>query len=126
MGHGSDQHVRKPTPIQCLRGKKVIHVAVGALHCLAVTDTGQVYGWGDNDHGQQGTNNTSVNKKPTLVCCLDGIFVNRVACGSSHSIAYRLPESELDFDKKEAVPFTVPKDPLGGHSLAMVRVKFLF
>lgn len=45
-GHGSDQHVRKPTPIQGLRGKKVIHVAVGALHCLAVTDTGEVVSWG--------------------------------------------------------------------------------
>lgn len=44
LGHGSDQHVRKPTPVQGLRAKKVIHVAVGALHCLAVTDTGQVYG----------------------------------------------------------------------------------
>lgn len=97
----------------------MIHVAVGALHCLAVTDTGQVYGWGDNDHGQQGTNNTSVNKKPTLVCGLDGVFVNRVACGSSHSIAWSLPEFESEFDKKEAVPFTVPKDPLGGHSLGM-------
>jgi E3 ubiquitin-protein ligase HERC2 len=48
LGHGSDQHVRKPTPIQGLRGKKVIHVAVGALHCLAVTDAGQVFAWGDN------------------------------------------------------------------------------
>lgn len=53
LGHNSDQHVRKPTPIQGLRGLRVIHVAVGALHCLAVTDTGQVYAWGDNDHGQQ-------------------------------------------------------------------------
>lgn len=42
LGHGSDQHLRKPTPIQGLRGKKVVHVAVGALHCLAVTDTGEV------------------------------------------------------------------------------------
>jgi E3 ubiquitin-protein ligase HERC2 len=83
LGHGTDQHVRKPTPIQCLRGKKIVHVAVGALHCLAVTDSGQVFAWGDNDHGQQGTNNTSVNKKPTLVCGMDGVFVNRVACGSS-------------------------------------------
>lgn len=97
----------------------MIHVAVGALHCLAVTDTGQVLGWGDNDHGQQGSGNTSVNKKPTLVVGLDGVFVNRVACGSSHSIAWSLPEFESDFDKKEAVPFTVPKDPLGGHSLGM-------
>ena len=53
LGHGSDQHIRKPTVVECLRGKKIIHVAVGALHCLAVTETGQVYAWGDNDHGQQ-------------------------------------------------------------------------
>jgi len=46
LGHGSDQHVRKPTPVQGLRGKKVVHVAVGALHCLAVTESGTVYGWG--------------------------------------------------------------------------------
>lgn len=48
LGHNSDQHLRKPTPIQGLRGKKVVHVAVGALHCLAVTDTGEVLAWGDN------------------------------------------------------------------------------
>ena len=36
LGHGSDQHVRKPTVVECLRGKKIVHVAVGALHCLAV------------------------------------------------------------------------------------------
>lgn len=119
LGHGSDQHVRKPTPIQGLRGKKVIHVAVGALHCLAVTDAGQVYAWGDNDHGQQGSGNTSVNKKPSLVLGLDGVFVNRVACGSSHSVAWNLPQTESEGDKKEAVPFSVSKDPLGGNSLGM-------
>lgn len=30
-----------------------------------------------------------------------------------------MPEFESEFDKKEAVAFTVPKDPLGGHSLMM-------
>ena len=54
-----------------------------------------------------------------MVVGLDGVFVNRVACGSSHSIAWSLPDVESEFDKKEAVPFTVPKDPLGGHSLGM-------
>lgn len=52
MGHGSDQHIRKPTTIQGLRGKKIVHVAVGALHCLAVSDTGECFAWGDNDHGK--------------------------------------------------------------------------
>lgn len=42
LGLGTDHHVRKPTLIEGLRGEKVIHVAVGALHCLAVTETGMV------------------------------------------------------------------------------------
>ena len=42
LGHGSDAHVRKPQMVEALKGKKIVHVAVGALHCLAVTDTGQV------------------------------------------------------------------------------------
>ena len=42
LGHNVDQHFRKPTVVEALRGKKIVHVAVGALHCLAVTDTGQV------------------------------------------------------------------------------------
>lgn len=42
LGHGSDAHVRKPQLVEGLQGKKVIHVSVGALHCLAVTDQGQV------------------------------------------------------------------------------------
>ncbi len=43
LGHNADQHVRKPTVVESLRGKKIVHVAVGALHCLAVTEGGQ--GW---------------------------------------------------------------------------------
>lgn len=42
LGHGTDVHVRKPQMVEGLRGKKIVHVAVGALHCLAVTDSGQV------------------------------------------------------------------------------------
>ncbi|TKS74835.1 E3 ubiquitin-protein ligase HERC2 [Collichthys lucidus] len=88
LGHGTDVHVRKPQMVEGLRGKKIVHVAVGALHCLAVTDTGQVYAWGDNDHGQQGNGTTTVNRKPTLVQGLEGQKITRVACGSSHSVAW--------------------------------------
>lgn len=42
LGHGTDAHVRKPQIVEGLKGKKIVHVAVGALHCLAVTDSGQV------------------------------------------------------------------------------------
>ena len=44
LGHGNDQHVRKPTVVESLRGKKIVHVAVGALHCLGkATSKTQIY-----------------------------------------------------------------------------------
>lgn len=116
LGHGSDSHVRKPQAIESLRGKKVIHVSVGALHCLAVTDTGQVYAWGDNDHGQQGNGSTSVNKKPLLVQGLEGYHITRVACGSSHSIAWATMDL-ASTAAHEPVPFNCEKDLLGSSLL---------
>ncbi len=112
LGHGNDQHVRKPTVVECLRGKKIVHVAVGALHCLAVTDSGQVYAWGDNDHGQQGNSTTTVNKKPALVHGLDGHQISRVACGSSHSVCWTSQDTPSS-NCHEPVLFTESKDPLG-------------
>lgn len=130
IGHGTDQHVRKPTVVECLRGKKIIHVAVGALHCLAVTDSGQVctkcilldfnnysihiqvYAWGDNDHGQQGNSTTTVNRKPALVLGMEGSRISRVACGSSHSVAWTTVDSPV-VNRHEPVLFEAPKDALG-------------
>ena len=34
-----------------------------------------MYAWGDNDHGQQGSGSTSVNKKPALVQGLESVKV---------------------------------------------------
>lgn len=50
---------------------------------------------------------------------LDSVFVNRVACGSSHSVAWCLPQSTVEEDKKEAVPFSSTKDPLGSNGLGI-------
>jgi E3 ubiquitin-protein ligase HERC2 len=114
LGHNADQHVRKPTVVESLRGKRIVHVAVGALHCLAVTEGGQVYAWGDNDHGQQGNGTTMVNRKPALVHGLEGVKVSRVACGSSHSICWTTQESQVA-NAHEPVLFAASKDPLGTH-----------
>ena len=42
LGHGTDTHVRIPQLVEGLKDKKIVHISVGALHCLAVTETGQV------------------------------------------------------------------------------------
>ncbi|XP_041128227.1 E3 ubiquitin-protein ligase HERC2-like isoform X2 [Polyodon spathula] len=118
LGHGTDVHVRKPQVVEGLRGKKIVHVAVGALHCLAVTETGQVYAWGDNDHGQQGNGTTTVNRKPTLVHGLEGQKISRVACGSSHSVAWTTVDVATP-SVHEPVLFQTARDPLGASYLGV-------
>ncbi|XP_041440166.1 E3 ubiquitin-protein ligase HERC2 isoform X2 [Xenopus laevis] len=118
LGHGTDVHVRKPQVVEGLRGKKIVHVAVGALHCLAVTDAGQVYAWGDNDHGQQGNGTTTVNRKPTLVHGLEGQKITRVACGSSHSVAWTTVDVATPC-VHEPVLFQTARDALGASYLGV-------
>ncbi|XP_043927990.1 E3 ubiquitin-protein ligase HERC2 [Protopterus annectens] len=118
LGHGTDVHVRKPQVVEGLRGKKIVHVAVGALHCLAVTETGQVFAWGDNDHGQQGNGSTTVNRKPTLVQGLEGQKITRVACGSSHSVAWTTVDIATP-SVHEPVLFQTARDSLGASYLGV-------
>lgn len=70
LGHGSDDHVRRPKRVAALQNKKVVAIATGSLHCVACTDTGEVYTWGDNDEGQLGDGSTSAIQRPRLVTAL--------------------------------------------------------
>uniref|UniRef100_L7LWK3 HECT-type E3 ubiquitin transferase n=1 Tax=Rhipicephalus pulchellus TaxID=72859 RepID=L7LWK3_RHIPC len=88
LGHGTDDHVRRPKRVAALQGKKVICIAVGSLHCVACTDTGEVYTWGDNDEGQLGDGTVNAIHKPRLVAALQGKKINRVSCGSAHTVAW--------------------------------------
>jgi E3 ubiquitin-protein ligase HERC2 len=89
---------------------------------LAVTDAGQVFAWGDNDHGQQGNGSITVNRRPTLVQGIDGIKITRVACGSSHSVAWTAPEPP-SVAPPEPVPFPTIKDPLGSTAAGKFKLK---
>lgn len=71
-----------------------------------------MYAWGDNDHGQQGNHTTNVNKRPCLVQGLESYKITKVACGSSHSIAWATTDivSPMSHDP---VLFQLDKDPMG-------------
>lgn len=45
--------------------------------------------------------------------------MNRVACGSSHSVAWSLPQSSSEENKREPVAFSSSKDPLGSNGLGI-------
>ena len=76
LGHGSDDHVRRPKRVAALQNKKVVAIATGSLHCVACTDTGEVYTWGDNDEGQLGDGSTNAIQRPRLVTALQVNILN--------------------------------------------------
>lgn len=77
-----------------------------------------MFAWGDNDHGQQGNGTTIVNRKPVLVHGLEEVKVNRVACGSSHSLAWTATHPSTA-SLHEPVLFATGQDPLGSSALGI-------
>lgn len=56
--------------MSALQGKKIISIATGSLHCVACSDEGEVFTWGDNDEGQLGDGTTNAIQRPRLVSSL--------------------------------------------------------
>lgn len=64
----------------------------------------------------KGNGTVTVNKKPALVQGLDVVRITRVACGSSHSVAWATTDVSVPA-MYEPVLFTSPRDPLGAAEL---------
>ena len=76
-----------------LNGKKVIAIAAGQDHCLALCSDGTLAAWGNNASGQLGTNSTVSSNIPVAVnrtsgvSALFGKTVTAIAAGGDHSFA---------------------------------------
>lgn len=59
---------RSPTriPPERFEDRKIVQVAAGDFHSLAVDETGQVWGWGDNSSGQLGMDGIPVDTQGRL------------------------------------------------------------
>lgn len=78
LGHGSSDHVRRPKKVSALQGKKIISIATGSLHCVACSDEGEVFTWGDNDEGQLGDGTTNAIQRPRLVSNLQVLYLKYI------------------------------------------------
>lgn len=92
LGHGvateSDTVVGVPRVVQALSGKRIVKVACGGLHNVAVGAGGECYTWGCNDQGSLGRSGdealpglvpglsdvvgVSAGDTQSLACCSDG------------------------------------------------------
>ncbi|XP_060103049.1 probable E3 ubiquitin-protein ligase HERC6 [Heteronotia binoei] len=88
-GQWKDQLI--PKKIDGLSPRKVIQVACGHYHTIALTKDGKVFSWGQNTYGQLGIEGGEVSShfQPQKVS-LDGIPLAQVAAGGAQSFALSL------------------------------------
>ena len=86
LGHGDEKDVHEPTLIKGLAGKKNTHAVFGAAHALAISDSGEIFSWGQNTSGQLGRvpADAAAACSPGLIA-FDSKSSTHVAAGKAHS-----------------------------------------
>ncbi|CAL8069841.1 unnamed protein product [Calicophoron daubneyi] len=102
LGLGDLDDRERLTLIEALQVLTVVAVSAGNWHALCLTDTGDVYSWGWNEHGQLGHKSFSLRKKlgyprealadsisvlasPKPVEIPEDERVIQISCGARHS-----------------------------------------
>ncbi|XP_034282768.1 RCC1 and BTB domain-containing protein 2 isoform X6 [Pantherophis guttatus] len=86
---GSGSTANQPIPRRvtgCLQNKIAINIACGQMCSMAVIENGEVYVWGYNGNGQLGLGNGGNQPTPCRIAALQGIHVQRIACGYAHTL----------------------------------------
>lgn len=86
LGHGDKVNTVIPARVESLADKVVVQITCGWSHTIALTDTGDVYAWGNGDHGKLGDNDTNKVALPKLVDGLEGKRVTSVASYNEHTL----------------------------------------
>uniref|UniRef100_A0A803KNC2 RCC1-like domain-containing protein n=1 Tax=Chenopodium quinoa TaxID=63459 RepID=A0A803KNC2_CHEQI len=86
LGIGTAEDSLIPQKIQAFQGIPVKMVAAGAEHSAAVTESGEVYGWGWGRYGNLGLGDRKDRLVPERSSSIDGIKMIQVACGWRHTI----------------------------------------
>jgi centromeric protein E len=87
LGHDNNESCCVPTPVSSLSQHRVLQVACGWQHTLALTHTGRVLAWGYGDDGQLGHGDANDYLSPREVQAISHLAVSCIACGHSHSAA---------------------------------------
>ncbi|CAB1347217.1 unnamed protein product [Coregonus sp. 'balchen'] len=89
LGNGTTNQGVAPVLVSAsLLNKRVMEVACGSHHSLALTNTGEVYAWGYNNCGQVGSGSTANQPTPRRVSnCLQNKVVVSITCGQTSSLA---------------------------------------
>jgi len=67
--------------------ERVVHVAGGLFHSLAVTDAGDLFSWGSGTNGRLGHGDTIMQLRPRRVAALQSPRIVHASAGCGHSLA---------------------------------------
>jgi alpha-tubulin suppressor-like RCC1 family protein len=89
LGHGDEEDKELPTVIAGLQAQRMVQLAAGERHVLALTDTSLLFAWGSNSHGQLGSDVPVGGKLLSPQVCAFGEreAPQSVAAGRFHSAA---------------------------------------
>ncbi|KAF7009254.1 hypothetical protein CFC21_023819 [Triticum aestivum] len=86
LGLGTTEDSLLPQTIQAFVGISVKMIAAGAEHTAAVTEDGEIYGWGWGRYGNLGLGDRNDRFVPEKVSSVEGEKMVLVACGWRHTI----------------------------------------
>jgi hypothetical protein len=67
------------------KNEKIVMISCGGWHSLALTESGRVFGWGDNTFGQLGVDVDYYSSEPIIIE-LNGLKIKKISCGLSYSL----------------------------------------
>ncbi|KAL7877118.1 hypothetical protein SRHO_G00037610 [Serrasalmus rhombeus] len=91
------------SPLKELSGRNVIQVVCGDQHCMALTQDGQFFTWGQNSSGQLGLGKgepSFLSPQPLKSLC--GIPLAQICAGGDHSFALSLSGSVFGWGRNSA------------------------
>ena len=87
LGDGTRISSDRPVRVRLPKGVRVVGIGAGSQHSLALTSSGRVLAWGDNEFGQLGTGTTKGSDVPVAVQLPAGVRVIAVSAGGGFSLA---------------------------------------
>lgn len=110
LGPGFPDIVPSPLPVKL--DQRVKKISCGSEHSVALTETLQVFTWGQGEGGLLGLNHLETQSTPQEVAVLTPLKVTSIECGGLHTLALTHDGQVWSWGRGEGGQLGIPLDKL--------------